>query len=72
MSGGQQEAAALGAMSTELREAAYSMRDAVKSAEDGIPNLLDASPETPMPSTLKRAHSLTPPPTKERPENREA
>ena len=35
MSGGQQEAAALGAMSTELREAAYSMRDAVKSAEDG-------------------------------------
>lgn len=35
MSGGQQEAAALGALSSELREAAYQLRDAVKSAEAG-------------------------------------
>jgi hypothetical protein len=35
MSGGQQEAAALGSLSTELREASYQMRDAVSSAEAG-------------------------------------
>ncbi len=35
MSGGQQEAAALGEMATKLREAAYELRDAIKKAEDG-------------------------------------
>lgn len=35
MSGGQQEAAALGELSSELREAAFKMRDAVKDAEAG-------------------------------------
>jgi hypothetical protein len=35
MSGGQHEAAALGGLATELREAAHQMRDAIKAAEDG-------------------------------------
>jgi len=35
MSGGQHEASAIGEMATELREAAYQMRDAVRSADEG-------------------------------------
>jgi len=35
MSGGMEDASAVGRLGTELREATYQMRDAIKAGEDG-------------------------------------